>query len=150
MLFAESPPVLSLVHEAADNATFGPLASRSSCWWATSARAADLKTASTLRNIGFAFNTWPTISKPTTGWLPRLDTLQAVEADPQTQVVKKAWIHPRGEAPLAVMGYAWAPAGWAAIPPISVVGLKRRSHEVGNLTVAEPVFFPSCPGLSPA
>ncbi|NQV11138.1 MAG: GMC family oxidoreductase [Cyanobacteria bacterium] len=149
-LFAESPPVLSLVTKLLPNATLAQLASRSVCWWATSAVLPDPENRITLRNkrirIQYLPNNLEAHDRLVYRWL---DTLQAVEADPQTQVVKKAWIHPRGEAPLAVMGYACGTCRMGSDPASSVVDLNGRSHEVGNLTVADASVFPSCPGLSP-
>jgi len=51
---------------------------------------------------------------------------------------------------LAVMGYACGHLPeWAADPPILRVGPQRRSHEVGNLTVADASVFQTAQRLSP-
>jgi choline dehydrogenase-like flavoprotein len=149
-LFAESPPVLSLVTRLLPNASLKRLAVRSVCWWATSAVLPDPDNRVTLRNdrirIHYLPNNLEAHDRLVYRWL---DTLQAVEADPLTQVVNRTWIHPRGEAPLAVMGFACGTCRMGADPASSVVDLKGRCHGIGNLTIADASVFPSCPGLSP-
>jgi len=78
-----------------------------------------------------------------------LDTIQAVEADPLTQVVRRTPIYPRGEAPLAVMGYACGTCRMGSDPATSVVDLEGRSHEVANLSIADASLLPSCPSVGP-
>jgi len=63
--------------------------------------------------------------------------------------VKTAPTHPRGEAPLSVVGYACGTCRMGANPATSVVGLDGRSHEVANLTLADASVFPSCPAVGP-
>ena len=76
-----------------------------------------------------------------------LDTIQAVEADPLTQVVQRGLPHPRGEAPLAVMGYACGTCRMGSDPSQSVVDLLGCSHEVANLTIADASILPGCPAV---
>jgi choline dehydrogenase-like flavoprotein len=149
-LFAESPPVLSLVTRLLPNAALKNLAVRSVCWWATSPVLPDPENRVTLRNnrirIHYLPNNFEAHDRLVYRWL---DTLQAVEADPLTQVVNRTWIHPRGEAPLAVMGYACGTCRMGPEPSSAVVDLDGRCHGIGNLTIADASIFPSCPVLSP-
>ncbi|MCT0200837.1 GMC family oxidoreductase [Synechococcus sp. CS-1325] len=149
-LFAESPPVLSLVSRLLPKAGLERLAARSVCWWATSAVLPDPDNRITLRNdrirIHYLPNNLEAHDRLVYRWL---DTLQAVEADPLVTVVNRSWIHPRGEAPLAVMGYACGTCRMGSDPSSSVVDLQGRCHGIGNLTIADASVFPSCPGLSP-
>jgi choline dehydrogenase-like flavoprotein len=78
-----------------------------------------------------------------------LDILKAVEADPLTTVVQSAPIYPRGEAPLAVMGYTCGTCRMGSDPATSVVDLECRSHEVANLTIADASVLPGCPAVGP-
>ncbi|MCP9772222.1 GMC family oxidoreductase [Synechococcus sp. Tobar12-5m-g] len=149
-LFAESPPVLSLVTRLLPNEALKRLAVRSVCWWATSAVLPDPDNRVTLRNnrirIHYLPNNLEAHDRLVYRWL---DTLQAVEADPLTRVVNRTWIHPRGEAPMAVMGFACGTCRMGADPGSTVVDLEGRCHGIGNLTIADASVFPSCPGLSP-
>jgi choline dehydrogenase-like flavoprotein len=76
-----------------------------------------------------------------------IDTLKAVEADPDCHVVKEAPTHPRGEAPLSAMGYSCGTCRMGDNPATSVVDLQGRSHEVANLTIADASVFPACPAM---
>ena len=66
-----------------------------------------------------------------------------------THVVKTAPTHPRGEAPLSVVGYACGTCRMGDNPATSVVNLDGRSHEVANLTIADASVFPGCPAVGP-
>jgi choline dehydrogenase-like flavoprotein len=70
-----------------------------------------------------------------------------VEADPLCQVVKPAPTHPRGEAPLTVMGSVCGTCRMGSNPATSVVDLQGRCHELTNLWIADASVFPSCPSV---
>ncbi|MFM7266302.1 MAG: GMC family oxidoreductase, partial [Cyanobium sp.] len=76
-----------------------------------------------------------------------IDTLQKLEADPACAVVKGAPTHPRGEAPLSVLGQACGTCRMGANPATSVVDLRGRCHELANLWIADASIFPSCPSV---
>ena len=78
-----------------------------------------------------------------------LDSLKKTEDDPLTQVVQRAPIYPRGEAPLSVMGFACGTCRMGSNPATSVVDLEGRSHEIANLTVADASILPGCPAVGP-
>ena len=78
-----------------------------------------------------------------------LDSLKRLEADPLTTVVQSAPIHPRGEAPLAVLGYACGTCRMGSDPADSVVDLEGRCHGIANLTIADASVFPGCPAVGP-
>jgi choline dehydrogenase-like flavoprotein len=78
-----------------------------------------------------------------------LDTIQKTEADPLTEVVQRAPIYPRGEAPLSVMGFACGTCRMGSDPASSVVDLQGRCHELANLWIADASVFPSCPAVGP-
>ena len=72
-----------------------------------------------------------------------LDTLKAIEADPLTRVVNPAPTHPRGEAPLSVVGYASGTCCMGTDPAASVVDPSGKCHELDNLYIADSSVFPS-------
>ena len=75
--------------------------------------------------------------------------LKAIEADPLTRVVSTAPTHPRGEAPLSVVGYACGTCCMGTDPAASVVDPSGKCHELDNLYIADSSVFPSCPSVGP-
>ena len=147
-LFAESPPVLSLVTKLMPSFGLEQLAARSVAWWAMSAVRPDPHNRVTLRGnhlqIHYVPNNREAHDRLVYRWI---DTLKQVEADPDCHVVKEAPTHPRGEAPLTVMGSVCGTCRMGSNPATSVVDLQGRSHELTNLYIADASIFPSCPSV---
>ena len=78
-----------------------------------------------------------------------IDTLKAVEADPVTKVVTSEPVHPRGEAPLSVVGYACGTCRMGDDPAASVVDANGKCHDLDNVYIADTSVFPSCPSVGP-
>ena len=147
-LFAESPPVLSLVTKLLPNFGLEQLASRSVAWWAISAVRPDPHNRLTLRGNHLQIHYLPNNREAHDRLVYRwIDTLKQVEADPLCQVVKPAPTHPRGEAPLTVMGSVCGTCRMGSNPATSVVDLQGRCHELANLWIADASIFPSCPSV---
>ena len=75
--------------------------------------------------------------------------MKRVENDPETTVVQRAPIYPRGEAPLSVMGFSCGTCRMGSDPATSVVSLEGRCYEVENLWIADASVFPGCPAVGP-
>jgi choline dehydrogenase-like flavoprotein len=147
-LFAESPPVLSLVTRLLPNFGLEQLAARSVSWWAMSAVLPDPHNRITLRGNQLQINYLPNNREAHDRLVYRwIDTLKQVESDPDCHVVKPAPTHPRGEAPLTVMGSVCGTCRMGANPATSVVDLHGRSHELSNLYIADASILPSCPAV---
>ena len=147
-LFAESPPVLSLVSKLLPNFGLEQLASRSISWWAMSPVLPDPHNRVSLRGDRIQVHYNPNNREAHDRLVYRwIDTLKEVEADPVVQVVKQAPTHPRGEAPLSVMAYACGTCRMGDNPATSVVDLFGRSHELSNLTIADASVMPACPAM---
>ncbi len=147
-LFAESPPVLSLVTKLMPSFGLEQLASRSVVWWATSAVRPDPHNRLTLRGNHLQIHYLPNNREAHDRLVYRwIDTLKQVEADPLCEVVKPAPTHPRGEAPLTVMGSVCGTCRMGSNPATSVVDLQGRCHELTNLWIADASVFPSCPSV---
>ena len=145
-LFAESPPVLSLVTKLLPDFGLEQLASRSITWWASSPVLPQSHNRLSLREGRIQVNYIPNNREAHDRLVYRwIDVLKAVEADPACQVVKAAPTHPRGEAPLSAIGSACGTCRMGENPATSVVDLNGRSHELSNLTIADASVFPSCP-----
>ncbi|MFM7229468.1 MAG: GMC oxidoreductase [Cyanobacteriota bacterium] len=149
-LFAESPPVLSLVTRLLPGFGLDQLASRSLAWWASTPVAPDRHNKVWLNgerlHINYLANNREAHDRLVYRWL---DTLKAVEADPLVHVLQSAPVHPRGEAPIQVMGYACGTCRMGDDPTTSVVDSSGRCHELENLYVADASVFPSCPAVGP-
>jgi choline dehydrogenase-like flavoprotein len=147
-LFAESPPVLSLVTKLMPNFGLEQLAARSVVWWAMSAVLPDPHNRLTLRGNHLQIHYLPNNREAHDRLVYRwIDTLKLVESDPECHVVKSAPTHPRGEAPLTVMGSVCGTCRMGSNPATSVVDLNGRAHELTNLYIADASVFPSCPGI---
>ena len=147
-LFAESPPVLSLVTKLLPNFGLNQLASRSISWWAMSPVLPDPHNRVSLRGDRIQVTYQPNNREAHDRLVYRwIDTLKAVEADPECHVVKEAPTHPRGEAPLSAIGYSCGTCRMGDNPAPSVVDLQGRSHELANLTIADASVFPACPAM---
>lgn len=149
-LFAESPPVLSLVSKLLPDFGLERLASRSVAWWAMTEVLPDPHNKVWLNNdqirINYLHNNREAHDRLVYRWI---DTLKAVESDPITRVVSTAPTHPRGEAPLSVVGYACGTCRMGEDPAASVVDADGRSHELDNLYLGDTSVFPSCPSVGP-
>ncbi|MEO1002531.1 MAG: GMC family oxidoreductase [Cyanobacteria bacterium J06638_7] len=147
-LFAESPPLLSLVSRLLPDAALEWLADRSVSWWAMSSVLPDPDNRVSLEKgrirIDYLANCREGHDRLVYRWL---DTIQKLERDPLTSVVTRAPIYPRGEAPLAVMGYACGTCRMGADPSTSVVDLECRAHGLANLWIADASVLPSCPAV---
>ena len=147
-LFAESPPVLSLVTKLMPSFGLEQLAARSVVWWAMSAVRPDPHNRVTLRGNHLQIHYLPNNREAHDRLVYRwIDTLKQVEHDPDCHVVKPAPTHPRGEAPLTVMGSVCGTCRMGSNPATSVVDLQGRSHELSNLFIADASIFPSCPAV---
>lgn len=126
------------------------LAARSVSWWAMSPVRPDAHNRISLRGDRIQITYLPNNREAHDRLVYRwIDVLKAVEADPLTQVVNPAPTHPRGEAPLSVMGFACGTCRMGSNPATAVVDLEGRSHEIANLTIADASVFPACPAVGP-
>jgi choline dehydrogenase-like flavoprotein len=149
-LFAESPPVLSLVSKLIPDVGLERLASRSVAWWAMTEVLPDPENKVWFNNdqirINYLHNNREAHDRLVYRWI---DTLKAVEADPVTKVVTSEPVHPRGEAPLSVVGYACGTCRMGDDPAASVVDANGKCHDLDNVYIADTSVFPSCPSVGP-
>jgi len=147
-LFAESPPVLSLITKLLPGFGLNRLASRSISWWAMSGVRPDPENRVSLRGASLQIQYLPNNREAHDRLVYRwMDTLARVEEDPACTVVQKAPIRPRGEAPLSAMGQVCGTCRMGSDPATSVVDRCGRSHELANLWIADASVFPSCPSV---
>ena len=149
-LFAESPPVLSLISKLIPSFGIKRLASRTVAWWAMTEVLPDQENRIWLNKeqirINYLHNNREAHDRLVYRWI---DTLKSVEADPYTKVVTSEPVHPRGEAPLSVVGFACGTCRMGDDPVASVVDATGKCHELDNVYIADSSVFPSCPSVGP-
>ncbi|HSM80436.1 MAG TPA: GMC family oxidoreductase [Nodosilinea sp.] len=148
-IFAESPPVLSLITKFMPNFGLKQLATRSIAWWAMTEVLPDPKNRVEIRDgklyIHFAANNAEAHDRLVYRWL---DVLKAVEKD--SSLFSRSGMHPRGEVPLPVMANQCGTCRMGTDPGTSVLDLHCRAHELDNLYVVDSSFFPSSASVGPA
>lgn len=148
-IFAESPPVLSLVTKFMPNFGLKQLATRSIAWWAMTEVLPDPKNRVEVKGgkltVHFAANNAEAHDRLVYRWL---DVLKAVEKD--NKLFSRSGLHPRGEVPLSVMANQCGTCRMGTDPATSVLDIHCRAHELDNLYVVDSSFFPSSSSVGPA
>jgi choline dehydrogenase-like flavoprotein len=149
-IFAESPPVLSLVTRLMPNFGLKQLATRSIGWWAMTEVLPDPKNRVEVKNGKLYLHYTPNNAEAHDRLVYRwLDVLKSIEkGDPTT--FQRAGMHPRGEVPLSVVANQCGTCRMGNDPTTSVLDVNCRSHQVDNLYVVDSSFFPSCASVGPA
>ncbi len=148
-IFAESPPVLSLITKFMPNFGLKQLATRSIPWWAMTEVLPDPKNRVEIKDgklyVHFAVNNAEAHDRLVYRWL---DVLKAVEKE--SSLFSRSGMHPRGEVPLSVMANQCGTCRMGTDPTTSVVDINCRAHELDNLYVVDSSFFPSSSSVGPA
>lgn len=148
-IFAESPPVLSLITKFMPNFGIKQLATRSIAWWAMTEVLPDPKNRVEAKDgklyIHFSANNAEAHDRLVYRWL---DVLKAVEKD--SSLFSRSGMHPRGEVPLPVVANQCGTCVMGADPATSVLDMYCRAHELDNLYVVDSSFFPSSSSVGPA
>lgn len=149
VIFAEQPPLLSVLAKVLPGAGLKQLAMRSIGWWAQTGVLPDPKNRVRLQGPKLRLEYTPNNTEAHDRLVYRwIDVLQAVEKS--TKGFQRGFAHPRGEAPLQVVAHQCGTCRFGSDPATSVLDLNCRTHELDNLYVVDSSFFPSCAGVSPA
>lgn len=150
VIFAESPPLLSVIAQVLPGNRLKGLATHSIGWWAQTGMLPNpdnrvRRLANGKLRFEFTPNNFEAHDRLVYQWIEVLKRLE-LEVDS----VKSNTIFPRGEAPLSVVGYQLGTCRMGIDPTTSVLDLYCRTHDINNLYVVDSSFFPSCPAVGPA
>lgn len=149
VIFAEQPPLLSVLAKVLPGAGLKQLAMRSIGWWAQTEVLPDPKNRVRLQGPKLRLEYTPNNTEAHDRLVYRwIDVLQTVEKS--VKGFQRGFAHPRGEAPLQVVAHQCGTCRFGSDPATSVLDLNCRTHELDNLYVVDSSFFPSCAGVSPA
>jgi len=150
ILFAESPPLLSVLAQILPEASLKGLAARSLGWWMFTAVLPDVNNRvywTSRRKLRYEFTTNNFEAHDRLVY-KLLDILK--EAEISVPQLKQSGVYPRGEAALSVVGFQCGTCRMGTDPATSVLDIHCRTHEIENLYVVDSSFFPSCPAVGPA
>ncbi len=149
VVFAESPPLLSVLAQIVPGVGLKQLAMRSIGWWAQTGVLPDPNNRVRLLNGKVRYEFEPNNTEAHDRLVHRwLEVLKTMEKD--SKEAKRSAVFPRGEAPVQVVGYQSGTCRMGVDPATSVLDINCRTHEIDNLYVVDSSFFPSCPSASPA
>lgn len=150
IIFAESPPLLSVLAQVLPGNRLKGLAIHSIGWWAQTGMLPNSENRVRRQDNGklryeFTPNNFEAHDRLVYQWIEILKKLE-LEIDS----VKSNSIFPRGEAPISVVGYQLGTCRMGIDPTTSVLDIDCRTHDIDNLYVVDSSFFPSCPAVGPA
>ncbi len=148
VIFAESPPLLSVLAQVMPGSGLKQLAVRSLGWWAQTGVLPDANNRVRWQKGKLRYEFTPNNTEAHDRLVYRwIETLKALERDTGS---KRSAVYPRGEAPTQVVGYQSGTCRMGGDRASSVLNLDCRTHEIDNLYVVDSSFFPSCASVAPA
>ncbi|MBW4696056.1 MAG: GMC family oxidoreductase [Lyngbya sp. HA4199-MV5] len=151
VIFAESPPILSVFAKVLPNFGLQQLATRSIGWWVQTEDLPDpnnrVRVNGNKLYVDYTANNTESHERLVYRWT---EVLKAIEKSVKQTVLQRSGIHPSGEVPLSVVANQCGTCRFGTDPTTSVLDLHCRAHEVDNLYVVDGSFFPSNAGVSPA
>ncbi|MEO1622940.1 MAG: GMC family oxidoreductase [Cyanobacteria bacterium J06632_3] len=157
LIFAESPPLLSVLARFLPEAGLNQLATSSIGWWAQTGVLPDPNNRvywQTKSRYGrpkkklryeFTPNNLEAHDRLVYRWMGVLKDMEKTGMG-----LRQSTVYPRGESPIQVSGYQCGTARMGIDPATSVLNINCRTHEIDNLYVVDSSFFPSCASVSPA
>ncbi len=149
VIFAESPPLLSVLAKVLPGAGIKQLAMRSIGWWAQTEVLPSVDNRVYWENgklrLAFTPHNAEAHDRLVFRWI---ETLQKMEKT--TVGIQRSGIHPRAEVPIQVVAHQCGTCRMGTDPKTAVLDLYCRAHELDNLYVVDSSFFPSCGSVSPA
>ncbi len=148
IIFAESPPVFSIVAKLMPEFGLKQLATRSIGWWAQTEDLPDPNNRVRMEGdklyVDYNSNNTEAHDRLIYRWT---DVLKNIE---KSLDGFRSGIHPRGEVPLQVMANQCGTCRFGDDPTTSVLDRDCRAHDLDNLYIVDGSFFPSNAAVSPA
>ncbi len=149
VIFAEAPPLLSVLAKFMPGFGLKQLATRSIGWWAQTEDLPNPDNRVQIREgklyVEYQANNTEAHERLIYRWI---DTLKAIEKN--LDGFQQNALHPRGEVPIQVMANQCGTCRFGEDPTTSVLDPNCRTHDVENLYVVDGSFFPSNAAVSPA
>ncbi len=149
IIFAEAPPMLSVVAKLMPNFGLKQLATHSIGWWVQSEDLPDPNNCVKVKNnrlyIEYSPNNLQAHDRLVHRWIDLLKTIEK-----KVEGFQAGGIHPRGEVPLEIVANQCGTCRFGSDPKLSVLDLNCRTHDLDNLYIVDSSFFPSNASVSPA
>lgn len=151
VIFAESPPILSVLGKFMPGFGLKQLATHSIGWWVQTEDLPDadnrVRWVGDKLHIDYTPNNTETHARLVYRWT---ETLKAAEKTVKNSLFQRSNLHPSGEVPLQVVANQCGTCRFGEDPATSVLNPDCRAHDVDNLYVVDGSFFPSSAGVGPA
>ncbi len=148
-IFAEAPPMLSVLAKFMPGFGLKQLATHSLGWWVQTADLPNRHNRVRLQGGKLFVDYTPNNTEAHDRLIYRwLDVLKAVEKS--LDGFQAGVMHPKGEVPFQVMAHQCGTCGFGDDPQTSVLDRHCRTHDLDNLYVVDGSFFPSNASVSPA
>lgn len=151
IIFAESPPVLSMFAKLMPGFGLKQMATHSIGWWAQTETLPDPKNRVRVEGNKLFLDYKPNNVEAHDRLIYRwMEVLKDVEKSIEHSVFQRSGLHPRGEMPVQVVAHQCGTCRFGTDPQTSVLDLNCRAHDLDNLYVVDSSFFPSSASVSPA
>ena len=149
IIFAESPPVFSIVAKLMPNFGLKQLATHSIGWWAQTEDLPDTNNRVRWENNKIHIDYNPNNTEAHDRLIYRwTDVLKNIEKS--LDGFRTGFLHPRAESPLQVVANQCGTCRFGDDPITTVLDRDCRAHDLDNLYVVDGSFFPSNAAVSPA
>ena len=149
IIFAEAPPLLSVLAKFMPGFGLKQLATRSIGWWVQTEDLPDPNNRVRIDGNKLYIDYTPNNIEAHDRLVYRLtEVLKTIEK--RLDSFQSGKIYPRGEVPIQVMANQCGTCRFGDDPATSVLDRNCRTHDVDNLYVVDGSFFPSNASVSPA
>lgn len=149
VIFAEAPPMFSVLAKFMPGFGLRQLATHSIGWWAQTEDLPNPQNQVRMEGgklmVDYTANNREAHDRLIYRWT---EVLKSVEKN--LSGFQKGVIHPKGESPLQVLANQCGTCRFGIDPDASVLDPNCRAHDVENLYVVDSSFFPSNASISPA
>jgi choline dehydrogenase-like flavoprotein len=151
IIFAESPPILSVFSKFLPGFGLNQLATHSIGWWVQTEDLPQPENRVQLKGDKLSVEYKPNNTESHERLVYRwTETLKAAEKTLKNPVFQRGTLHPSGEVPLQVVANQCGTCRFGEDPATSVLDPDCRAHDLDNLYVVDGSFFPSNAAVSPA